>query len=215
MKTRILIADDHKIMRDGLKSILEKHPDIEVAGEASSGESALNLALESAFDLIIMDISMPGLNGIEAAKRIIENIPGQKILALSMHDDRGFLIKMLKAGACGYILKDCASDELIGAIRAVMKNALYISPALVDDVVRDYVNMASNTDISAFSILTHREREVLQGLSEGRSVKEIAYDLNVSVKTIETFRHKLEEKLNLHSIAELTKYAIREGITSL
>jgi DNA-binding NarL/FixJ family response regulator len=122
---------------------------------------------------------------------------------------------MLKSGASGYLLKDCASEELIDAVHVIMKNRLYISPAMVDDMVRDYVQMASREDLSAFSVLTNRERDVLQKLAEGKSVKEIAHDLNISVKTVETFRHRIEEKLCLNSIAELTKYAIREGLTSL
>ena len=215
LKTKILLADDHKIMRAGLRSILEKEPDMEVLGEAQNGLVALQLAKELRPDLVIMDISMPDLNGIEATSRILAELSGLRVLALSMHSDRGFLIKMLKAGASGYLLKDCASEELIDAVHVIMKNRLYISPAMVDDMVRGYVQMASREDLSAFSVLTTRERDVLQRLAEGKSVKEIAHDLNISVKTVETFRHRIEDKLCLHSIAELTKYAIREGLTSL
>jgi DNA-binding NarL/FixJ family response regulator len=215
LKTKILLADDHKIMRAGLRSILEKQPDMEILGEAQNGLVALQLAKKLRPDLIIMDISMPDLNGIEATSRILAELSGLRVLALSMHSDRGFLIKMLKAGASGYLLKDCASEELIDAVHVIMKNRLYISPAMVDDMVRGYVQMASREDLSAFSVLTTRERDVLQRLAEGKSVKEIAHDLNISVKTVETFRHRIEDKLNLNSIAELTKYAIREGLTSL
>ena len=215
LKTKILLADDHKIMRAGLRSILEKQPDMEILGEAQNGLVALQLAKKLRPDLIIMDISMPDLNGIEATSRILAELSGLRVLALSMHSDRGFLIKMLKAGASGYLLKDCASEELIDAVHVIMKNRLYISPAMVDDMVRGYVQMASREDLSAFSVLTTRERDVLQRLAEGKSVKEIAHDLNISVKTVETFRHRIEDKLHLNSIAELTKYAIREGITSL
>lgn len=215
MRIKILLADDHKIMREGLKSILEKDPDVFVAGEAGNGIEAINLAKELRPDVIIMDINMPDLNGIEATARIISEMPGSRILALSMYADRGFLIKMLKAGAKGYLLKDCASDELVNAIKVILKNRIYISPSLVDDMVRDYVQLADTVDLSAFSILTPRERDVLQKLSEGRSTKEIAFDLNLSIKTIETFRLKIQEKIGLRSIAELTKYAVREGITSL
>ena len=215
LKTKILLADDHKIMRAGLRSILEKEPDMEILGEAQNGLVALQLAKKLRPDLIIMDISMPDLNGIEATSRILAELSGLRVLALSMHSDRGFLIKMLKAGASGYLLKDCASEELIDAVHVIMKNRLYISPAMVDDMVRDYVQMASREDLSAFSVLTTRERDVLQRLAEGKSVKEIAHDLNISVKTVETFRHRIEDKLHLNSIAELTKYAIREGLTSL
>jgi DNA-binding NarL/FixJ family response regulator len=215
LKTKILLADDHKIMRAGLRSILEKEPDMEILGEAQNGLVALQLAKKLRPDLIIMDISMPDLNGIEATSRILAELSGLRVLALSMHSDRGFLIKMLKAGASGYLLKDCASEELIDAVHVIMKNRLYISPAMVDDMVRGYVQMASREDLSAFSVLTARERDVLQKLAEGKSVKEIAHDLIISVKTVETFRHRIEDKLCLHSIAELTKYAIREGLTSL
>jgi len=215
VRIKILLADDHKIMREGLKSILEKDPDVFVAGEAGNGIEAINLAKELRPDVIIMDINMPDLNGIEATARIISEMPGSRILALSMYADRGFLIKMLKAGAKGYLLKDCASDELVNAIKVILKNRIYISPSLVDDMVRDYVQLADTVDLSAFSILTPRERDVLQKLSEGRSTKEIAFDLNLSIKTIETFRLKIQEKIGLRSIAELTKYAVREGITSL
>jgi DNA-binding NarL/FixJ family response regulator len=215
LKTKILLADDHKIMRAGLRSILEKEPDMEVLGEAQNGLVALQLAKKLRPDLIIMDISMPDLNGIEATSRILAELSGLRVLALSMHSDRGFLIKMLKAGASGYLLKDCASEELIDAVHVIMKNRLYISPAMVDDMVRGYVQMASREDLSAFSVLTTRERDVLQRLAEGKSVKEIAHGLNISVKTVETFRHRIEDKLHLNSIAELTKYAIREGLTSL
>ena len=215
LKIKILLADDHKIMRAGLRSILEKQPDMEILGEAQNGLVALQLAKKLRPDLIIMDISMPDLNGIEATSRILAELSGLRVLALSMHSDRGFLIKMLKAGASGYLLKDCASEELIDAVHVIMKNRLYISPAMVDDMVRGYVQMASREDLSAFSVLTTRERDVLQRLAEGKSVKEIAHALNISVKTVETFRHRIEDKLHLNSIAELTKYAIREGLTSL
>ncbi len=202
-------------MREGLKSILEKNLDIFVAGEAGNGIEAVDLAKKIHPDIIIMDINMPDLNGIEATSRIISEMPGSRVLALSMYADRGFLIKMLKAGAKGYLLKDCASDELVNAIKVILKNRIYISHSLVDDMVRDYIQLADSVDLSAFSILTPRERDVLQKLSEGRSTKEIAFDLNLSIKTIETFRLKIQEKIGLRSIAELTKYAVREGITSL
>ena len=215
MKIKILLADDHKIMREGLKSILEKNSDMFVAGEAGNGIEAVNLAKKLRPDIIVMDINMPDLNGIEATASIINEIPGSRVLALSMYADRGFLIKMLKAGAKGYLLKDCASGELINAIKVILKNRIYISPSLVDDLVKDYVQLADSVDLSAFSILTPRERNVLQKLAEGKSAKEIAFDLNLSIKTIETFRLKIQEKIGLHSIAELTKYAIREGLTSL
>jgi DNA-binding NarL/FixJ family response regulator len=215
IKIRVLIADDHKILREGLKLILEKNPEINIAGEACNGTQATQMAREIHPDIIIMDINMPDLNGIEATRRITDEIPGTRVLALSMNSDRGSLIRMLKAGAKGYLLKDCASDELLDAISVIMKNKVYISPMLVDDMVRDYVQLSKSVDLSAFSILTPRERDVLQKLAEGRSAKEIAFDLNLSVKTIETHKLKIQEKLGVHSLADLTKYAIREGLTSL
>jgi len=215
MKVNILLVDDHKILRQGIKTMLEMNEGLNIVAEASDGEMALQMARENHPDLIVMDISMPNVNGIEATRRIKSEMPSIKILALSMHDDNGFLINMLKAGASGYLLKDCAADELINAISVIMSNRKYISPEMVDDMIRDYILKTDEVDLSAFSILTNREREVLQRIAEGESTKEIAFHLSVSTKTIETFHHKLEEKLGLHSIAELTKYAIREGITSL
>jgi DNA-binding NarL/FixJ family response regulator len=210
-----LIADDHKIMREGLKLILEKNPDIVISGEACDGSEAIRLAQEIHPDIIIMDINMPDLNGIEATRRITSEIPGARVLALSMNTDRSSLIKMLKAGAKGYLLKDCASDELMDAIKAMVRNKVYISPMLIDDMVRDYVQLSNSVDLSAFSVLTPRERDVLQKLAEGKSAKEIAFDLNLSIKTIETYKIKVQEKIGVSNLAELTKYAIREGLTSL
>ena len=215
LKVKVLIADDHQIMREGLRSLLDKQPDIEIVAEAGDGMTALKLVREHRPDLIITDVSMPDLNGIEATSLMIKEMPRLRVLALSMHADRGFLLKMLKAGASGYLLKESAGEELIAAIQTIMKNHLYISPVLMDVLVKDYIRLASQEDLSAFSILTARERGILQKLAEGKSVKEIAFDLNVSVKTIETFRRKIEDKLGLRSIVALTKYAIREGITSL
>ena len=215
LKIKVLIADDHRIMREGLKSLLDQRPDIEIVAEAGDGLTALRLVREHRPDLIITDVSMPDMNGIEATRLMIREIPRLRVLALSMHADRGFLLKMLKAGASGYLLKESAGEELIVAIQTVMKNHLYISPALLDVLVKDYIRLASREETSAFSILTPRERGILQKLAEGKSVKEIAFDLDVSVKTVETFRRKIEDKLGLRSIVALTKYALREGITSL
>lgn len=215
MKTRILIADDHKILRAGLCALLEKQPDMEVIGEADSGTRAVSLAKKKSPHLIIMDINMPDMNGIEATKRILSENDGIKVLALSMYADKGYVINMLKAGASGYLLKDCALEELANAIRAVMDNKTYLSPVLVDSILKDLIDLATKDDLSVYSILTSREREVLQRLAEGRTTKEIAFDLGISIKTVETHRQQISAKLGMNSIAELTKYAIREGLTSL
>ncbi len=215
MPVRIVIADDHRIVREGLRHLLEKRTDFKVVAEAPDGESAVRLAKELSPDVVILDISMPGLNGIEATRRILAERPGVRVLALSMHSDRRFVIETLKAGASGYVLKDSAFDELARAIEVVMARGAFLSPAITGMVVRDYVAQAGCDDAAAFSVLTPREREVLQLMAEGQSTKAIAARLAVSVKTVETYRQQVMEKLNLHSIAELTKYAIREGLTEL
>ena len=214
-KIKILLADDHKIMRTGLRALLERQPDLEVIGEADCGAAAVDMAKKRPPHLIIMDINMPDMNGIEATRRILKDRPGIKVLALSMHADKGFVVNMLKAGAAGYLLKDCALEELAYAIRAVMDNRTYLSPSLVNGILQDYIHVMSKDDLSVYSILTSREREVLQRLAEGKSTKEIAYDMEISVKTVETYRHQITEKIGTSSVAELTKYAIREGLTSL
>jgi two-component system response regulator NreC len=215
MPVRIVIADDHRIVREGLRHLLEKRTDFTVVAEAPDGESAVRLAKELVPDIVILDISMPGLNGIEATRRIIAERPGVRVLALSMHSDRRFVIETLKAGASGYVLKDSAFDELARAIEVVMNRGAFLSPAITEMVVRDFVAKAGCDDAAAFSVLTRREREVLQLMAEGEPTKAIAARLAVSVKTIETYRQQVMEKLDLHSVAELTKYAIREGLTEL
>lgn len=214
---RILLADDHQIVREGLRSLLQHHEDMQVIAEARDGRAAVSLAHDLQPDVIVMDIGMPGLNGIEATRQITTREPDAKVVALSMHSDRRFMGEMLKAGAKGYLLKDGAFEELATAIRSVVSNKVYLSPRIADVVVDDYVrrNPNSNGDTSAFAKLTPRERETLQLMAEGRATKEIAMDLKVSIKTIETHRRQIMEKLNIHSVAELTKYAIREGLTSL
>ncbi len=214
MAIRILLADDHRIVRQGLRTLLEKEPDMEVVAEAEEGRMAVRLARKLAPQVVIMDVGMPDLNGIEATRQVLADTPGLKVIALSMHSDRRFVVNMLKAGASGYLLKDSAFEELAAAIRVVMLNKTYLSPGVSDIVIKDYVQ-GPREDSSVFSVLTPREREVLQLMAEGKSTKQIADRLHVSIKTIETHRQQIMTKLGIHSVAELTKYAVREGLSSL
>jgi two-component system response regulator NreC len=215
MGIKILLADDHKLLREGLRALIEEQKNMTVVAEAEDGRSAVRLAAELSPDIIVMDISMPGLNGIDATRRIAAESPGIKVIALSMHADRNFVVEMFKAGAAGYLLKDCAFEELIHAIQAVSSKKAYLSSKLSDTMIKDYVNLFPKKKLSVFSELTTREREVLQLLAEGKSTREVAASLNVSTKTVETFRRLVMKKLDIHSVAELTKYAIRAGLTSL
>lgn len=212
---KILLVDDHKIVRAGLKAIIAGHPDMSVIAEAGDGRTAVELAAEVSPDVIIMDISMPGLNGTEATRRILEANPNARVIALSMHIERPIVLQMLGAGVKGYLLKDSADDEVIDAILAVMQNENYLSPRINNMVLKDYVERVSKEELSSISRLSSREREVLQLLAEGKKTKDIATLLNVSVKTSEFYRQQIMEKLDIHTIAELTKLAIREGLTSL
>jgi DNA-binding NarL/FixJ family response regulator len=214
-KLRIFLADDHRLFRDGLRTLLEQQVDIEVIGEATDGQTTLNAVQSLLPDIVLLDVSMPGLNGIETVRKLKIEQPSVRVIMLSMHSDQRFVIESLRAGASGYIVKDSAIDELLSAIRSVSKNQMYLSQVLAASVVKDYINMTSDRTGSVFSILSAREREVLQLLAEGKSTKEIAGDMNVSIKTIETHRKQIMDKLDIHSIAELTKYAIREGLTPL
>jgi len=215
MNIKILVADDHKIMRDGLRTLIEKENGMEVIAEAEDGRAAVKQAKKLLPDIVIMDITMPDLNGIDATRAIFEEAPGVKVIALSMHSDRRFVSGMLEAGASAYLLKDSAFEELATAIRAVVANQIYLSPKIADIVVRRFVSKSVSTERSAFTELTKREREVLQLLAEGVSTKEIAGRLNLSVKTVETHRANTMDKLDIHTISKLVKYAIREGLTSL
>ena len=215
MTVKILIADDHQIVRQGLRFLLEKESDLRVVAEADDGRSTVRLARELNPAVIIMDVAMPDLNGIEATRQIIAEFPGTKVIALSMYADRRFVMNMLKAGASGYLLKDCAFEELIRAIRVVLAHKTYLSPGVTDILVKDYKMGVQVNEPSAFGVLTSREREVLQLMSEGNSTNKIAENLHVSIKTVESHRQQLMQKLNIRSVAELTKYAIREGLTTL
>lgn len=215
MSTKIILADDHEIVRYGLSNLLEKYRDMEVIAQAADGRTAVKLVRKLSPDVVVIDISMPDLNGIEATRQIIAQSPGVKIIALSMHSDKRFVLGMLEAGAVGYLLKSYACEELIPAIQAVLANHIYLSPKLSDIAIKGYINYSLSSSNSVSSSLSFRECEVLQLLAEGNSTKEIAAQLCVSVKTVETHRQHIMGKLDIYSVAELTKYAIREGITPL
>jgi DNA-binding NarL/FixJ family response regulator len=215
-KIRVLIADDHQIVRDGLRSLLEKEPDMEVIAAVEDGRTTVRLVEELQPDVVIMDISMPGLNGIEATRKITHDFPNIKIIALSMHDDGRFVTNMLKAGASGYLLKDCAFKELTKAIHVVVRTGKsYLSPDITDVVVSSYVTGTPGSEPLLYTALTPREREVLQLVVEGKTSSQIAAILYVSVKTVETHRTQLMRKLKINNLADLVKYAIKEGITSV
>ena len=215
MPTRVLLVDDHAMIRQGLSSLLEKQPDLEVVGSVEDGRKAVDIARELAPDLVIMDISMPNLNGIDATRKIVGEMGDVKVIALSIHSSRHFVAEMLKAGASGYILKECLFDELVEAIKTVLNGGTYLSPKITGVVIDDYVKRLSTQYQPEGPVLTEREREVLQFLSEGKSTKQIAMQLHVSAKTIESNRRNIMDKLGINSVAELTKYAVREGITPL
>jgi two-component system, NarL family, response regulator NreC len=215
MAIKVLLADDHEIFRDGLRTLIEKEAGMEVVAEAENGRKIIKLAEKLSPDVIVMDITMPDLNGIEATRRIIAGKPHVKVIALSMHSDRRFVLGMLEAGAAGYLLKDCAFGELANAIRQVAAGNSYLSPKIADVVVKEYLNRGSQSASAGGAKLTSREREILQLLAEGLPTREIAGHINLSIKTIETHRRNIMEKLNMRSVAELTKYAVREGLVAL
>ena len=214
MKIKVLLADDHKIFRDGLRTLIEKEG-MEVVGEAENGRKAINLAEKLLPNVIVMDVSMPDMNGIEATRKIKAGMPDVKVIALSMHSDRRFVLGMLEAGASGYLLKDCAFGELATAINQVSTGNTYLSPQIADVVVKGYLNKANDSSTIGGAVLTSREREILQLIAEGLTAKEIAVHVFLSIKTIETHRRNIMQKLNMKSTADLTKYAIREGLVSL
>ncbi|MEM7260808.1 MAG: response regulator transcription factor [Planctomycetota bacterium] len=216
MSLRVMLADDHQIVRDGLRRLLDDRGAMVVA-EASDGREAVKLAKEHEPGLIVMDVAMPSLNGVEATRQILKETPRVKVIALSMHAERPFVSRMLEAGATGYLLKECAFDELNAAIDTVLEGSVYLSKGIAGVVVSDYVArlQGAGKPTGSAKALTPKEREVLQLLAEGKSSKEMAAVLHVSVKTIETHRQNIMDKLGIRTIAELTKYAVREGLTSL
>ncbi len=217
MKPSILIVDDHSIVREGLQTLLLSKLHIEKIDQASDGLEALSKVKNEFYDYVIMDISMPNMNGIEATKEILCIHPKTKILTLSMHSDKHYVLESLKAGAKAFLLKDCAFEELIIALKTVKEGKLFLSAKINDIVIQDFMTQSEQitNEKTAFQLLTPREREVLKLLAEGNSTKDMANKLELSIKTIENHRQQIMEKLDIHSIAELTKYAIKEGLTSL
>ena len=212
---RLILADDHKLFRMGLRQLLDKQKLVAVVGEAADGFEAASLAQDLKPDIVLMDISMPELNGIEATRRIVDHDPSVRVIMLSMHADRRYIQESLRAGATGYLLKDSAPEELLRAVAKVMRGQFYLSAKINAQVIADFIRLTDSEKPTPFSLLSSREREVLQLLAEGKSTREIGDKLNVSAKTVETHRQHVMDKLNMHTVAELTKYAIREGLTGL
>lgn len=210
---RIFLVDDHPIMRQGLRSLIENEDDMEVVGEAGDGRTTIQHVSDLQPDIVVMDITLPDLNGIDATRQLLAEMPDIKVIALSMHNNRVFVEEMLTAGASGYLLKSGVFDELVEGIRAVQLDRIFFSTKVVE-AMKDCDLLASDSDGSMFAYLTLREREVLHLIAEGKMTKEIADKLCITSKTVEKHRHQLKEKLNLHSTAELTKYAIQIGLTS-
>jgi len=216
MSISILVADDHALVREAFSALLEKEPNLKVIAEAKDGREAVQLARKLRPSVVIMDIAMPGMNGIDAIQEIVARVSGVKVLALSMYSDRRFVAGVLNAGASGYLLKECASEEVIRAIHAVEAGEVYLCPQIARIVVETYVRrLSAGTDSLICSVLSPRERQTLQLIAEGKTTKEIASILSVSVKTVESHRLRTMNKLNIHSVAALTRYALRKGLTSL
>ena len=215
MPIRVLIVDDHQMMRQGLQALVDRESDMEVTGTADNGRTAVKMVSEHQPDVVVMDVEMHDLNGIQATRQIRSEHPDVLVLALSVHAERQFVTGMLAAGAMGYILKLNAFEELVDAIHTIVKQKVYLAPSISRVVVEDYVQYVSDQKKPKESPLTPREKEILQLLTEGNSSKEVGAHLNISVKTVDTHRRHIMEKLDLYSLPELTKYAIRNGITTL
>ncbi len=213
MSIKILIVDDHTIVRHGLSRSIQQQEDMEVVGQASDGRGAVELTRKLSPNVVLMDVSMPYLNGIEATREIIRESPATRVVALSMHSAKRFVREMFRAGASGYLLKDCEFEELVQTIRLISEGQTYISPSISRIVVENYARKPQEDKESAFSVLTQREREVLQLMAEGNSTKQIAMRLFISPKTVEAHRLRIMNKLDIDNVALLTKYAIQEGLT--
>jgi DNA-binding NarL/FixJ family response regulator len=212
-EVRILLADDHAVLRDGVRMVLETHPGFKVVGTADNGEDAVDLARSLRPDIAVLDIAMPRLNGLEATREIRACCPATEVVILSMHEGEDYLREALRAGAAGYVLKRAAAKELVGAIQAVRRGESYLDPALTRTLISDYVRQVDRSDTPA-DALTERELEVLSLVAEGFTNRQIALKLNISIKTVQTHRANLMDKLNLHDRTELVRYAIRRGLIS-
>lgn len=215
MSIRIVLADDHVIVRDGLSRAFQQEKDMEIVGQAGDGRAAVEMARELTPDVVVMDINMPILNGIEATREIRREVPGVKVIALSVHSAKSCIKEIFRAGASAYLVKNCDFDELARAVRTVVEGETYVSPSISNMVVEDFVRLEEQTEPTAFSLLTPREREVVQLLAEGGTIKQIALRLHISPKTVEAHRLRIMNKLKMDTAAQLTKYAIQEGLTSV
>lgn len=215
MSLRVLLVDDHRLMREGLRKILEDTPGIEVVGEAEDGLSALAAVAEVHPEVVVMDVGMGGMNGIDATQRLRTDHPRVRVVALSTHADKRYVRNMIRAGAAAYVLKESASEDLLRAVRAAANGEHYLSPQITGCLLESWTTPLVPESSSVYELLGAREREVLRLLAEGRTSKEIAAQLVLSIKTVETHRRNIAQKLRLHGTAELTKYAVREGLTSL
>jgi two-component system, NarL family, response regulator NreC len=212
---RIVLADDHVVLRSGLRALLERHSDLEVVGEANDGRELLQVVADVEPDVVVADLGMPNLNGIEATLQITAKHPKVNVVILTMHSDESYVLRALKAGARGYLLKESAEADLITAIRAVSQGKAFFSPAVSALLVQDYVRQLRNKGVEdSYELLSAREREILQLIAEGKSNKEVANMLNLSLYTVETHRGNILQKLNLHSVPELILYAVRKGVIS-
>lgn len=211
----IILADDHALVRAGIRTLLEKLPGVKIIAEAGDGRETITLVQQYSPDVVVMDISMPGLNGFDATARIAREHPATKVLMLSMHTGEDYVLQALSAGATGYLLKDAATDELGLALNAVRQGETYLSPTISKEVLARYEQLAQDPRAEATKTLTPRMREILQLIAEGRSTKEIAFLLNLSVKTIETHRMHLMARLDIHEVAGLVRYALRHGLISV
>lgn len=212
MKIKILLAENQNIVSEGLCSLISRQPDFELVGEAKNGRAAIDLANKLLPHVVIMNLHMPELNGVEAARYINKNLPGIKVIALTGYCDNRFVTEMIKAGAKGYLDKDCSFNELVHAVNVVCEDKFYLSPAVTGSVLKDYLKYLTGENTLPVDRLTPREQQVLRLIAEGESMKQISFHLNLSVKTVEIHRRKAMEKLNINSVAELTKYAITEGL---